>query len=191
MESPPKAPRSEGTQRRTVPPRREGPEYLLVDGYNVIFAWEELKEMAGKNLEAARHMLMDILCNYQGFKKCVVILVFDAYKVKGNPGSVVRYKNIHVVYTKEAETADTYIERATYEIARENRVRVATSDNLEQLIILGHGAIRVAAADLKAEVEAAEGRITEIIERSNRAHKGFNTLRDRATITGAEQQGGK
>ena len=173
MESPPKSPRSEGTQRRTVPPRREGPEYLLVDGYNVIFAWDELKEMAAKNLEAARNMLMDILCNYQGFKKCVVILVFDAYKVKGNPGSVERYKNIHVVYTKEAETADTYIERATYEIARENRVRVATSDNLEQLIILGHGAVRVAAADLKTEVEAAEGRITEIIQRSNqigRAH---------------------
>ena len=187
MESPPKAPRTEGAQRRTVPPRRQGPEYLLVDGYNVIFAWEELKEMAGRNLEAARHMLMDILCNYQGFKKCVVILVFDAYKVKGNPGSVERYKNIHVVYTKEAETADTYIERATYEIAKENRVRVATSDNLEQLIILGHGAVRLAAADLKTEVEAAEGRIAEIIERSNRAHKGFNTLRDRAVITGGEK----
>ena len=169
-------------------PRREGPEYLLVDGYNVIFAWDELKEMAAKNLEAARNMLMDILCNYQGFKKCVVILVFDAYKVKGNPGSVERYKNIHVVYTKEAETADTYIERATYEIAKDHSVRVATSDNLEQLIILGHGAVRVAAADLRTEVEAAEGRITEIIDRSNRAHKGFNTLRDRATVTGGPDQ---
>ena len=188
LQSPPKAPRSEGTQRRTVPPRREGPEYLLVDGYNVIFAWDELKEMAAKNLEAARNMLMDILCNYQGFKKCVVILVFDAYKVKGNPGSVERYKNIHVVYTKEAETADTYIERATYEIAKDHSVRVATSDNLEQLIILGHGAVRVAAADLRTEVEAAEGRITEIIDRSNRAHKGFNTLRDRATVTGGPDQ---
>ena len=184
LESPPKPPRSDSAPRRAVPPRREGPEYLLVDGYNVIFAWEELKDMAAKNLEAARHMLMDILCNYQGFKKCVVILVFDAYKVKGNPGSVERYKNIHVVYTREAETADTYIERATYEIARDHSVRVATSDNLEQLIILGHGAVRLAAADLRAEVEAAEGRITEIIQRSNRAQKGFNTLRDRATVTG-------
>ena len=114
----------------------------------------------------------------------MVILVFDAYKVKGNPGSVERYKNIHVVYTREAETADTYIERATYEIERDHSVRVATSDNLEQLIILGHGAVRLAAADLRAEVEAAEGRITEIIQRSNRAQKGFNTLRDRATVTG-------
>lgn len=168
--------------RRTVPPRSAGPEYLLVDGYNIIFAWDELKEMAGENLESARRMLMDLLCNYQGFKKCVVILVFDAYKVKGNPGSVEHYHNIHVVYTKEAETADTYIERATYEIARDHPVRVATSDNLEQLIILGHGAVRISAREFKDEVEAAEGSIRALIEKNNRGGDSFRRVEHRAVI---------
>ena len=148
-----------------------------MDGYNIIFAWEELKAAARENLDAARHLLMDLLCNYQGYKKCAVILVFDAYKVKGNPGSVERYRNIHVAYTKEAETADTYIERVTYEIARKHRVRVATSDSLEQLIILGHGAVRVSARDFKAEVEAAEGSIAQIIERNNLGGRQFRQLR--------------
>ncbi len=174
--------RSEGTVRRTVPPRPAGPEYLLVDGYNIIHAWDELKEMAKINLEAARRMLMDILCNYQGFKKCIVILVFDAYRVKGNPGSVEHWNNIHVVYTKEAETADTYIERATYDLAKEHRVRVATSDNLEQLIILGHGAVRVSAKDFRAEIESAEGLISELIARNNRAGREMDQIRSRATI---------
>ena len=147
------------------------------DGYNIIFAWDALKKMAQSSLEGARYLLMDLLCNYQGFKKCVVILVFDAYKVKGNPGSVEHYRNIHVVYTKEAETADAYIERATYQIAREHRVRVATSDNLEQLIILGHGAVRVSARDFQAEVEAAEGRIAQIIEQNNRRGRELRQLR--------------
>ena len=174
--SPPKPP-PESPAVRTVPARNQGPEYLLVDGYNIIFAWDALKKMAQSSLEGARHLLMDLLCNYQGFKKCVVILVFDAYKVKGNPGSVEHYRNIHVVYTKEAETADAYIERATYQIAREHRVRVATSDNLEQLIILGHGAVRVSARDFQAEVEAAEGRIAQIIEQNNRRGRELRQLR--------------
>lgn len=181
MQSVPRRPLS-STEKRTVPPKNTGPSYLLVDGYNIIFAWEELKEMARTNLESARRMLMDLLCNYQGFKKCIVILVFDAYKVKGNPGSVERYNNIHVVYTKEAETADTYIERATYEIAREHRVRVATSDNLEQLIILGHGAVRVPASELKEEVEAVEGSIRELLARNNRGGNPFRQVRHQAKL---------
>ena len=164
-------------EKRTVPDRPAGPEYLLVDGYNIIFAWDELKAVAQASLEGARYLLMDLLCNYQGFKKCVVILVFDAYKVKGNPGSVEHYRNIHVVYTKEAETADAYIERATYEIAKNHRVRVATSDNMEQLIILGHGAVRISAREFHEEVETAEGRIADIIERNNRGGKSFRQLR--------------
>lgn len=177
----PKA-RSEGTVRRTVPPRPTGPEYLLVDGYNIIHAWDELKEMAKINLESARRMLMDILCNYRGFKKCIVILVFDAYRVKGNPGSVEHWNDIHVVYTKEAETADTYIERATYDLAKEHRVRVATSDNLEQMIILGHGAVRVSAQDFRAEIENAQVMISELIARNNRNGREMNQIRTRAIV---------
>ena len=176
----PKRPPS-GTVRRTVPPRAVGPEYLLVDGYNIIHAWDELREMAKTNLESARRMLMDILLNYQGFKKCIVILVFDAYKVKGNPGSVEKWHDLTIVYTREAETADTYIERATYELAG-NRVRVATSDSLEQMIILGHGAVRVPAAEFRTEIEEAEGRISELIERNNRTDRDRNTVRNRANI---------
>ncbi|MBD5168745.1 MAG: GTP-binding protein [Oscillibacter sp.] len=175
--------------KRTVPTRSAGQEYLLVDGYNIIFAWDELKVLARDSLEGARHLLMDLLCNYQGYQKCVVILVFDAYKVKGNPGSVEHYRNIHVVYTKEAETADAYIERATYEISRANpdrRVRVATSDNLEQLIILGHGAIRVSAREFHEEMEAAEGRISEIIERNNLRGRSFRQLRHQLKDNGGK-----
>ena len=145
-----------------------GPEYLLVDGYNIVFAWDELKAAAKENLDAARQMLMDILSNYQGFKKSVVILVFDAYKVPRSVQDVTRYHNIYVVYTKEAETADAYIERATYEIGKHHRVRVATSDGAEQLIILGHGALRLSASTFKAEVEAAAGQISAILRANNR-----------------------
>ncbi len=127
-------------------------EYLLVDGYNIIFAWDFLKELAQVNLDGARGRLMDILSNYQGYRKTRLILVFDAYKVKGNPGSTVRYHNIDVVYTKEAETADQYIEKVTQEIGRKHHVRVATSDGLEQLIIMGAGAVRVSARELQEEV---------------------------------------
>ena len=146
-----------------------GPEYLLVDGYNIVFAWDELKEVARENLDAARQMLMDILSNYQGFKKNVVILVFDAYKVPRSVQDVTRYHNIYVVYTKEAETADAYIERATYEIGRHHRVRVATSDGAEQLIILGHGALRLSASTFRAEVEQVTGQIAAILKANNRA----------------------
>ena len=127
-------------------------EYLLVDGYNIIFAWDFLKELAERNLDSARGRLMDILSNYQGYRRMRLILVFDAYKVKGNPGSTVRYHNIDVVYTKEAETADQYIEKVTHRIGRKHHVRVATSDGLEQLIIMGAGAVRMSARELFEEV---------------------------------------
>lgn len=133
--------------------------YLLVDGYNIIFAWKELKELSGVSLDAARTKLMDILCNYQGFTKCRLILVFDAYKVKGNPGEVIKYHGIHVVYTKEAETADMYIEKVTHEIGRKHNVTVATSDGLEQVIIMGQGAVRLSADGLKEEIERVGERI--------------------------------
>ena len=140
-----------------------GDEYLLVDGYNIIFAWDELKELAKDNLNMARDRLIDILCNYQGFKQCNLILVFDAYKVKGNVGSAEKIHNINVVYTKEAETADMYIEKITHEIGKKHRVRVATSDNLEQIIILGNGATRLSANELLQEVKLAEKTIMDII----------------------------
>ena len=149
--------------------QKTGPEYLLVDGYNIIFAWDELKELAQADVAAARAALEDILSNYQGFRKCVVILVFDAYKVKGNPGSVEKRHNIYVVYTREAETADAYIEKATYDLGRDHRVRVATSDGLEQMIILGHGALRLSARSFKAEVEQAQGEISAASENWDRS----------------------
>ena len=140
------------------------PEYLLVDGYNIIFAWEELNALSKESLDAARHKLMDILCNYQGFQKCVLILVFDAYRVPGSPGSIEQYHNIHVVYTKEAETADMFIERVTHEIGRNRRVRVATSDGMEQIIILGHGALRVSARMFHEEVQNVEKQIRALVQ---------------------------
>ena len=140
-------------------------EYLLVDGYNIIFAWDELKALAAENLEGARTKLMEIMCNYQGFCGCHLILVFDAYKVKGYPGSVEQFHNISVVYTKEAETADMYIEKTTKEIARKKRVRVATSDGMEQIIILGHGATRISARAFQEEVKRVNDRIAEEVER--------------------------
>ncbi len=150
----------------------QGPEYLLVDGYNIIFAWDELKELARTSLEAARQALADLLCNYQGFRKCAVILVFDAYKVRHGAGDVSRYHNIHVVYTREAETADMYIEKVTYQLAGKRRVRVATSDGAEQLIILGHGAMRVSAKTFHREVELANMEIRAIIEQNTRKNGG-------------------
>lgn len=134
-------------------------EYLLVDGYNIIFAWPELKDLADVNLDGARTKLQDILCNYQGYKKCQVILVFDGYKVKGNPGEVLQYHNIHVIFTKEAETADQYIEKVTQQIGRRYQVAVATSDRLEQVIILGKGAMRLSARDLLKEISETDQEI--------------------------------
>jgi small GTP-binding protein len=136
-------------------------EYLLVDGYNIIFSWDELNELAQVNIEGARTKLMDILCNYQGYKKCTLILVYDAYKVQGNPGSVMEYHNIHVVYTKEAETADQYIEKTVHEIGRKYQVTVATSDRLEQVIILGQGAARMSARELQEDVALVTRQIRE------------------------------
>lgn len=139
-------------QYRSIKSKEPIREYLLVDGYNIIFSWEELNELAKDNLHAARYSLMEILSNYQGFKKCIVILVFDAYKVKGGVGSIQKYHNIEVVYTKEAETADQYIEKVTHDISKDNHVTVATSDALEQLIIFSQGANRLSANDLKDEI---------------------------------------
>ena len=128
-------------------------EYLLVDGYNIIFSWEELRELSEKDIGAARGKLADILSNYQGYRKCTLILVYDAYKVGGNPGEVMQYHNIYIVYTKEAETADQYIEKTVRRIAKDAAVTVATSDGLEQVIILGQGANRMSAPGLKEEIE--------------------------------------
>lgn len=148
-------------------------EYLLVDGYNIIFAWEELNELAKASIDAARNKLMDILSNYQGFIGCTLILVFDAYKVKGNQGEVQKYHNIYVVYTKEAETADQYIEKTTHEIGRKYKVTVATSDVLEQVIVMGQGAYRISARDFYEEVERTEKQIREINERERGEKRNY------------------
>lgn len=148
-------------------------EYLLVDGYNIIFAWEDLKELAAVNIDGARERLMDILCNYQEFKKSTLILVFDAYKVKGNPGSVETYHNIHVVYTKEAETADQYIEKTVHEIGRKYRVTVATSDQLEQVIILGQGGQRMSARELLEDVIEVSHQIRETARQKRSSDKNY------------------
>lgn len=150
-----------GDSKYEKKPKSQKPkkEYLLVDGYNIIFSWEELKALAKTNLDAARMKLLDCLCNYQGYHKKEVIVVFDAYKVKGNPGSVEPYHNIYMVFTKEAETADMYIEKVTHEIGRQHRVTVATSDGLEQVIIMQQGALRMSATDLKKHIEWTEEQI--------------------------------
>ncbi len=144
-------------------PKYSGTEYLLVDGYNVIFAWDSLKALAKDNVDGARNTLINILCNYQGYKKCEVILVFDAYKVKGNTGDVEKIDNINVVYTKEVETADMYIEKVSHKLAKNNKVRVVTSDALEQLIILEGGALRVSSKEFFYEIKQAEDDIRNII----------------------------
>ena len=143
--------------RRSVPkPREKGEEYLLVDGYNIIFAWPELQELSKISLDAARSRLMDILSNFQGYHGGTLILVFDAYKLEGHLEEIVKYHNIYVVYTREAETADQYIEKTVHRIGRQNQVTVATSDGLEQIIILGQGAVRLSAAGLAEEIEAVK-----------------------------------
>ena len=141
----------------------EGPTYLLVDGYNIIFAWDELKEVAKDSLDMARNKLINMLSSYQGFINSPVIVVFDAYRVKGNPGSVEHYGDLSVVYTKEAETADAYIEKVTHDLAKHHRVRVATSDGLEQIIILGAGALRISARSFHDEVMQVEKAIREYL----------------------------
>ena len=146
-------------------------EFVLVDGYNIIFAWDELKGIGHDSLDAARHVLMNLLCNYQGYRGCNLILVFDAYKVPQNLGTVEKYHNIFIVYTQEAETADSYIERVTYELRGRKKVRVATSDNLEQLIILGHGAVRVSAKSFHDEVMQTQQEIERVIAQNNQKSK--------------------
>ncbi len=158
--------------KETKKPEEE--EYLLVDGYNIIFAWEELRELSKVTIDGARQKLMDILCNYQGYKKCTLILVFDAYKVTGNTGEAINYHNIHVVYTKEAETADQYIEKLAHKIGRQYHVTVATSDGLEQLIIYGQGCHLMSARDLKEEVAWANEQIRE--EKAKLEKNGKNYL---------------
>ncbi len=143
---------------------RTGKEYLLVDGYNIIHAWDSLRDIAREDLDGARAKLVDVLRNYQSWRGCQVIVVFDAYKIKGGKGSVEKLGDMFVVYTKEAETADMYIERTTYQLSRDNRVRVATSDGLEQMIILGHGAVRMSAAELKYEVDQVMSQIRNAIQ---------------------------
>lgn len=140
------------------------PEYLLVDGYNIIFSWKELADLAKDSIDAARQQLMDLLCSYQALKGCTVILVFDAYKVKRDREDIVRYHNIIIVYTKEAETADTYIEKATYALGKNHKVSVATSDYTEQLIILAHGALRIPAESFHKEMADVYKEIEEIVE---------------------------
>ena len=151
-------------------------EYLLVDGYNVIFSWEELKELAEVNIDGARTKLMDILSNYQGFKNCTLILVFDAYKVEGHECEITKYHNIHVVYTKEAETADQYIEKVVHQIGRKYKVTVATSDGLEQVIIRGQGAALLSARELRDEISLVKEQIR--MENDRRTQKGKNYLFD-------------
>jgi len=141
--------------------QNSGTSYLLVDGYNIIFSWSDLKELAATNLDAARNKLLDTMCNYQAMKKCELIVVFDAYRVQNHDTECFDHHNIHVVFTKEAETADTYIERFAHEHGRKHYVRVATSDRLEQVIITGQGCHMVSAGEFEQEVKALEDRIRE------------------------------
>lgn len=140
-------------------------DYLLVDGYNIIFAWQELKELADINIDSARDKLIEKLANYQGYKGCKLILVFDAYKVKGGKENVIKQGDMWIVYTKEAETADRYIAKASLELTGKGMVRVATSDALIQMIIFGSGAVRTSARELEAEVKYVEGLIAEKLEK--------------------------
>ncbi len=165
-------------EKRNGRNRSEEKSYLLVDGYNIIFAWDELKQLARADLGAARLKLMDILSNYQGFIGDTLILVFDAYKVEGSRGEILKYHNIHVVFTKEKETADQYIEKTTHEIAGKHQVTVATSDVMEQVIVMGQGAARISADDFYKEIE----RVEEVIRGLNlqRRDKSRNYLLDYA-----------
>ncbi len=152
-------------EKKRPMPRKTGEEYLLIDGYNIIFAWDKLKEIAKDSLEDARAMLTEKVCAYKVLRPYEIILVFDAYKVKGNHGEVEKIENITVVFTKEAETADAYIEKITHKLSKNHRVRVATSDGLEQLIILGDGAERISASSFIKEMEETEKEIEELIKK--------------------------
>jgi len=163
--------RPSAPRRVEIKPRERQEEYLLVDGYNIIFSWDELNELSKTNVAAARQKLMDMLCNYQGFKKCTLILVFDAYKVEGFQGEVLKYHNIYVVYTKEAETADQYIEKTVHQIAKKYKVTVATSDATEQVIIWGAGAMRLSAQGLLQEVQETNKEIRRLLDETKKPGK--------------------
>ena len=161
---------STGTAEKVPKEAKPVKEYLLVDGYNVIHAWPDLKELAQMNFEAARNKLMDILCNYQGYKKIPVILVFDAYKVEGFQQEIQKYHNIHVVYTKEAETADQYIEKVVHEIGKRYHVTVVTSDGIEQIVTLGQGGTLISSREFLEEVNIVRRQIeTDIADRKETA----------------------
>ena len=149
-------------KHRSVP-QKQGPGYLLIDGYNIIFAWDELKEVAKDNLEDARNMLIDRVCSYRALHAQEIILVFDAYKVKGNRGEVEKIHNVSAVYTKEAQTADAYIEKTAHELGKKHHVQVATSDGLEQMIILGSGAVRISAEAFIKDMEDTGREIEKIL----------------------------
>jgi predicted RNA-binding protein with PIN domain len=154
-------------------PTPQAEEYLLVDGYNIIFAWDELKELAAANVDGARGRLLDIMCNYQGIRKCQLIVVFDAYRVQGHQTEFFDYHNIHVVYTKEAETADQYIEKFAHENGKKYRVTVATSDGLEQVIIRGAGCMLLSARDLQEEVKRQHTTALEAFEEQKEKGKTY------------------
>jgi small GTP-binding protein len=156
----------EKSKQTPIIKKYDGKEYLLVDGYNVIFSWDNLRELSKSSIDGARNALINILCNYQGYKKCEVIVVFDAYKVKGANRELDRVNNVNIVYTKEAETADMYIEKVSHKLAKNNKVRVVTSDALEQIIILGNGALRVSSREFLYEIQQAEEDIRNIISNS-------------------------
>lgn len=163
----------EDTGKREIKLRKKEKEYLLVDGYNIIFAWEDLKALSEINMEAARGKLMDILSNLQGALGCTLILVFDAYRVEGGTREIFKYHNIHVVYTKEAETADQYIEKTVHELGRKYQVTVATSDGLEQVIIMGQGASRLSASGLRELVEVTGSELRETMEQKPAGGKNY------------------
>lgn len=163
--------------QRTHAPVFEKPDYLLIDGYNVIHAWDDLKALSQDNMDAARTMLLDILSNYRGFRDDQeIIVVFDAYKVPRGMRSIDKYLNIHVVYTKEAETADTYIEKVTYQIGRKHRVTVASADGAVQMIIGGHGALRITPGALCAQIEQTDADIAAIIRTYARRAKFSHSI---------------
>lgn len=158
-----------------IAPQKPTKEYILVDGYNIIFSWDELNKIAAENLEAARHRLIEMMINYRGVHKCNMIIVFDAYRVKGNPGSEEKIGDLYIVYTKEAETADSYIERTAHDLSHDYRVRVATSDRLEQIIILGGGAYRMSASEFYEEICNAQREIDDFITNINLKSAHINT----------------
>jgi len=172
------------TSAEYIPQKKVNKEkYLLVDGYNIIYAFPELKELAEQNVDAARGKLLDLLCDYQGVRKCQLIVVFDAYRVAGHKTEIFDYHNIHVVYTKEAETADAYIEKFAHENGRKYHVTVATSDGLEQIIIRGQGCFLLSAKELEADLKAAGQEAMAVIdEKKERMHNYLLDAADEETL---------